>query len=593
MKISLLLCVSICLFFNPLYGQNRNDFTWILGYNPSNPEHLLGGNIIDYNSGNISAQYFNIDYEMWTPCTMSDDMGALQFYTNGCRVLNSEDETMENGDDLNSGVMEEYYCNANDHGYPALNSLVALPFPGHADEYFLFHIRRFGSSILTKHYVDFLYSHIDMKENMGHGTVIEKNQFLLHDTLTLDIQAVRHGNGRDYWVMVTRSQADAYYMFLLDTSGVHFQFKQTINPSWVPGHRVSIMSAFSPDGTKYVRVGVDTPAVFRLYDFDRCSGILSNSRDIHIPDAAMNAPWVCFSPNSRFLYFTNAAMRLYQFDTEAPDIESSVQLIGEYDGFTTIYNLATTLYSMTIGPDQKIHMSSNNGSNYMHTIHRPDEAGTACDFRQHDFEMPAHIVFYLPNMPNYRLYQQQNMVCDSLGVQAPIAAFWRSEADTAWDVLTKQFTDISWYQPVSWHWDFGDGATSGEKEVIHTFPAPGVYEVCLSVCNADGLCDTLCREIDLQTSGTGNIPLPSPSAAKIYPNPTAGECWITHAAGKEQVLLLYDLTGKVVFSRLLSDENEAEQLNIRALSPGIYQWEVAGGHSSMSSGRLVILPRKQ
>ncbi|HLO29546.1 MAG TPA: PKD domain-containing protein [Anaerolineales bacterium] len=42
----------------------------------------------------------------------------------------------------------------------------------------------------------------------------------------------------------------------------------------------------------------------------------------------------------------------------------------------------------------------------------------------------------------------------------------------------------------AWSWDFGDGTTSTEQHPMHTFSAPGVYSVHLTVTNQDGLSGT-------------------------------------------------------------------------------------------------------
>jgi FOG: PKD repeat len=49
-----------------------------------------------------------------------------------------------------------------------------------------------------------------------------------------------------------------------------------------------------------------------------------------------------------------------------------------------------------------------------------------------------------------------------------------------------QFTDLSKGNPTSWHWDFGDGATSTEKNPRHTYAKSGYYNVTLTIKNAYG-----------------------------------------------------------------------------------------------------------
>jgi PKD domain/Secretion system C-terminal sorting domain len=590
MKLHYLFFLLLSVFTNTVTAQNKNDFNWILGYSSANPELFFGGDWINFNEGNPAIQFFDVPEEMWVPCSMSDEDGVLQFYTNGCSIFNANHQTMENGDDINAGIIAEYYCNEVDGGYPSYNSLLALPFPGHPDQYFFIHIRRFSSSLFNKQYMDLLYSRIDMTKNEGLGAVVEKNILLLTDTISLSISAARHGNGRDYWMLAGRNPTSEYHLLLLDTAGIHYQAKQQVDSSWIPGQEFPLMGVFSPDGTKYARIGVPTPPQFMLYDFDRCSGVLSNSRIITVPDSSLYAPWLCFSPNSQYLYLTNFGERLYQFDTEDSDIDASAQLIATYDGNLSIYNLPTSFNAMAIGPDQQIYMSCGNGTNVLHTIHQPDLPGNACDFRQHDLEMPAHSLFFLPNLPNYRLYQATGSACDTLGVQPPVVAFWKSSSDTLMGNLTRSFHDLSWYQPVSWYWDFGDGTTSTLEDNVHTFPAPALYDVCLTVCNATGACDTLCRSIDLQISGSGHIQVPSDVSAGIYPNPAINEIWVTHIAGNDQVFSLYDQLGRIVHEQQLSEKSEAERIVLSTVSPGMFFWVIHTGPSVTGNGKLVLVP---
>lgn len=49
-----------------------------------------------------------------------------------------------------------------------------------------------------------------------------------------------------------------------------------------------------------------------------------------------------------------------------------------------------------------------------------------------------------------------------------------------------QFTDSSGGSPEVWFWVFSDGYTSWEQNPVHTFPAPGEYQVGLTVSGANG-----------------------------------------------------------------------------------------------------------
>jgi PKD repeat protein len=55
------------------------------------------------------------------------------------------------------------------------------------------------------------------------------------------------------------------------------------------------------------------------------------------------------------------------------------------------------------------------------------------------------------------------------------------------DPLTVTFSDISFGSVLTRHWDFGDGSTSTDgPTVAHTYAAPGLYEVTLSITTQDG-----------------------------------------------------------------------------------------------------------
>jgi hypothetical protein len=552
-----------------LEAQNKNDYVWLLGVPNQTTDPYHGGDYIDFSDGNLNATYVNLPLDMWYPNIMSDEQGQLSFYNNGCKIMDANHQLMENGQDINAGLMHQLYCDSPNHpiGYPSYQGQITLPYPGHPGEYIYFHLWT-NDQYLTR---QLWYSHIDMNANAGHGKVLLKNQFLLAEVFSPALTATRHANGRDWWVLAARDSSSVYYTFLLDPTGIHGPFVQQPDAGWIEGQYYALSNIFSPDGSKYVRVGGDAPGDFRMYDFDRCSGALSNPVTVHFPDTSTYAPWACFSPNSRFLYVQNWGERLYQYDTWASDINASIQLVGVYDGFLARYNLPTGFNSMTIGPDQRIYISCGNGTNLLHTIHKPNEPGLACDFRQHDVELPAQFPFYLPNFPNYRLYNLQGSACDTLGVQPPMVAFWRYLQDSLVGPGTLQFTDISYHEPVAWEWHFGDGASSTLQSPAHNYPAPGTYNVCLSACNAEGLCDTLCKDVVVATiSSAVEIPVNN-FPVKIYPNPAVNYLAIAYQGTQGQLLAkVTDVNGRTLLDQSFETSAGLATLDIRGLSPGVY-----------------------
>jgi YVTN family beta-propeller protein len=84
--------------------------------------------------------------------------------------------------------------------------------------------------------------------------------------------------------------------------------------------------------------------------------------------------------------------------------------------------------------------------------------------------------------------ESQNTTIKSqyINVIAPLVADFVTNVTTGSAPLSVQFTDKSSGKPTSWFWNFGDGATSTEKNPKHTYSKAGKYTVSFTVTNAFG-----------------------------------------------------------------------------------------------------------
>lgn len=415
-----ILTLFILFIFNTFYAQEKYDFTWVLGYPPNDKENGYGGNLIDFNGEELITEYFNTPIFIDNSAQICGKDGQLLFYSNGCKIVNGNHQLISNGYGLNPGEFYDSWCTEYDISYDTRQGLIALPWPGRESQYILFHMgwHQLSTSPYTVYLQNFYYTHIDMSANNGAGQVIDKNHQLLYDTNLIDnITAVRHGNGRDWWIVAPRGKSDAIYLFLLSPQGIEGPYEQhTGDPTSLRGFTAGQI-VFSPDGTKFIRVSASSDGV-DIMNFDRCSGVFSCFQRLPFPSLPEGAPCgAAVSPNSRYLYIS-ATTQMFQYDMWSSSIEKSKVLIGEYDGFKGPYN-STTFYQQKLGPDGKIYMSASSSMRYLHVIHRPDLPGNACDFRQHDVYLPATIGFCLPNFPYFRLYDVPGSPCDTLGIDAP------------------------------------------------------------------------------------------------------------------------------------------------------------------------------
>jgi hypothetical protein len=311
--------------------------------------------------------------------------------------------------------------NGNLYGHPN-NASLFLTYPKHPSKIFLFHV---GHPFSTN---DLYFSIIDKNLNSGYGDVETKNN-LISNTGNLSqykLAAVRHANGRDWWVLVYSPPVFTFSRYLFTPDGVSFAGSQTFDISNTCGNYGTMV--FSRDGTKMMDLGID--GCINVYDFDRCTGLLSNLRDIgeHVinnPDSMQYEYFNgAFSPNGNVIYVSafNLTKVFYQFDLNAPNIPASKILLNQFpDTGSLQWN---TYYNHLLAPDNKIYISRGNGyginsdtyyTHHLDVIENPDSVGLACNYIVNGFDLGSHhLAGFLPNMAYFGLGALTGSICDSL-----------------------------------------------------------------------------------------------------------------------------------------------------------------------------------
>jgi hypothetical protein len=235
------------------------------------------------------------------------------------------------------------------------------------------------------------------------------------DTLTDALTAVRHGNGRDWWVVCNELNSDEVFICLLTPEGVQGPWKRKTPLPWggEPELEYLEQAVFSPNGELYARVSYRNG--LQVFHFDRCAGEFSDGLQLTLPVEDVSTVGLAISPNSRFAY-VSTGYKVYQFDLEAADVQASRTFIAEYDGH--LAPLWTTFNMMQLAPDGKVYMNATNGVYKLHVIHNPDAKGTACNLEQHGLELPVIVGFSLPMFPHFRLLDMEGSPCDTLGISA-------------------------------------------------------------------------------------------------------------------------------------------------------------------------------
>jgi hypothetical protein len=154
-------------------------------------------------------------------------------------------------------------------------------------------------------------------------------------------------------------------------------------------------------------------AWFEFFDFNRCSGNISNRRTINFPSPFM--PYgIEFSPSERYAYVTSDR----GFLTTMNEMGYLYQVNLDDSIIYRVWNDTTNLFTpghLKLGPDGRIYMAYstpynpfvnyNYKNNNLSVITSPDSLGAACDFRPFYIYLgdSSYSSLSLPNMPNYNL----------------------------------------------------------------------------------------------------------------------------------------------------------------------------------------------
>ncbi|MDQ3051937.1 MAG: T9SS type A sorting domain-containing protein [Bacteroidota bacterium] len=408
MKVYLIL--FFCLISSLGRSQNRNS-VWCFGDSAG----------IDFGSGVAMPISSGMDGR-GSCVSIADSNGILLFYAATMRaysqttshstfVYDATNSVMLNGDSIVGRVWYQ--------------ELVIVPNPAQDSTYYLFSIS------VTDGY-GLCYSVIDMRLNGGLGAVTLKNIQLQTFEPVDGINTIKHGNGRDWWLLYRKSDASTFtsnndwYKYLITPDNINVVQMQSIGQQnrTNAGH-----IGFSSNGEKLVFSNILN--VLELYNFDRCTGLLSNPIIIET-DPGMNPYSMiwgsAFSSDGSKLYVTtnNDTSYLFQYDLNAGNIA------GSKDTLWATSFPQYTLGTLNLAPDDKIYLSNQyfNGFNtsypYADTVYNmynmnlsvifsPDSLGAACNFQPHSFYLGGKRAYLgLPNNPNYQMEPLFGSLCDSL-----------------------------------------------------------------------------------------------------------------------------------------------------------------------------------
>ncbi len=391
------------IFISQFSVAQKEDRNWVFGdscgidFNNLTTPVLISTNSLGFEACNSIS-----DYAGNLVC-YSSSFKLINAYNLG-KIINRNGELMENGDSIHLS-------------YTATDGSLFIPFPSDSNKYYFFSI-----GIHTSNNLEFLnYSIIDLNYNSGLGKVISKNS-LLSDTTTEHLVAIKHGNGRDWWLITKKLFTNKILKFLITAQGISGPFEEQIGSvSFTePGE-----SAETRNGNKIVFVSLF--GNIDLFDFDRCSGNLSGYLELGTPpydtlDASGLGYYGCeFSPDGNRLYISKIksgspySINIFQYSLNNVQItDSKTDILSTLQGYY--------LGQLRLAPDNKIYIAGDPGPgiidssyNYLSIIENPNDSGQLCNFNLFSFYLNGHYSqFGLPNMPIYNLGKLVGSPCDTL-----------------------------------------------------------------------------------------------------------------------------------------------------------------------------------
>ncbi len=405
--------ILIIIFLCPLlsYSQNRNS-NWCFGdsaginfNNLSNPIPFPSGMDCRGSCASISDSLGNL--LLYAINRYEDDSSAF--------IFDSSHQIMQNGSRI---------CGAG-----LYSDIVILPKPGDSSQYYVFHEGRYSTQ-------GFYYTIVDISLNNGLGAVINKNRLINNQDVGDCLTAIKHGNGKDWWIITKpsdatlNSQFNRFYVYLFTQDSIYSPIIEDFNDAHDIGFQ-KIVWQLSGNGF----MQINTAGYMSEFSFDRCSGSISLTRNI-FPEIIINSPrlfWEgAYSPDGNIFYvctsysFTQDTAYLLQLDLLAPNISITLDTLEEFgDPIGT--------GAPRLAPDGKIYLSRaflinfpwfpypDSARNYINenlsVINSPDSLGTGCNYQPFSFNLGGKRTYYgLPNNPNYDLGPLVGSSCDTLTV---------------------------------------------------------------------------------------------------------------------------------------------------------------------------------
>ncbi len=206
---AILFLILLFSFSLPLLSQ-KEDHHWLIGkgVNPNrmDTDTLFGGSSMNFNFDPVKIFHETKHEINMAPANASicDKDGNLIAYSNGQVIMNGENDFIE--DTINYNFDVPQHCREWEHanagntqkaitiGMLSQQGVLIL----NVDEMFYCFYVTYDQC--KNYYYRFTFSKFIINNSNPEGNLIYRDHVILNDTLISSIHAIRHGNGRDWWI---------------------------------------------------------------------------------------------------------------------------------------------------------------------------------------------------------------------------------------------------------------------------------------------------------------------------------------------------------------------------------------------------------
>ncbi len=373
---------------NPLLAQQ--DWSWVLGDSVLMRFPGGGAPVVD--------PVARTRYQFETGACISDVGGTLRLYANKDSIFST------NGTKVIGGRLFPWG--------ETTNGLQILPMDGDSLNYLIFYISSSGICSTVCPGLVWVRAHPNQDTVISHRSL---GQYDPVNYLSEKIASVKNAGGTGWWVFFHGEGDDKFIRFKVDGLSVSPMVIQSIgsvhgpiglNPYYTIGEM-----CFSPKGDKLLAVTMT--GVVDVFDFDRCTGQLSNWISLGTPAPVypgQNVYYGCsFSADGTKIYVSEDytipfGNRIFQWDLSSGNIPNSKTLI--YTAPDSV-----DLAQHQLGPDGKIYIAHLQQYDSLHpanfhlsVINDPNQSGAACNFTYNSLYLEGlRGTGHLPNLPNFNL----------------------------------------------------------------------------------------------------------------------------------------------------------------------------------------------